>query len=620
MPIFSDPRIVPSWRGVGPSAFKTDAKTGEVTDSGVRFARWLDEHPGHAWATMMNYYRAEPMGPKALELFAKYRDRYLGSVAGESIGYFTVPPDEMRAATEHAKTRRELVEAFTPPTLAANAEKYRKLYGRDLDANPYTDVISCLSVGNIVFAPLLSQWGCRVLGYESAVATSSVLNMRMAFMRGAARQGGHLFCTYRSCNFGDSATIFSETSTYSGPKNMLDNYYSVFSGAGMTWYKFDLWYQYMAGSGMFYHEQGFDEFWKPGGTTAAGRREIELSSKGKFVDRFLRVTRDFDRGAPFTPVAFLLDYAHGWEPAPYWPNSFKNWHAHEGRFLYGDHERMLEEWFWTAYHPIGRESEKPITALNEVFLPGVFGDVFDVIFAYPDVKRWTTLDTYPVVIANGEIELTAAEGKRLAQYVEDGGTLLVSDDQLTGPGVAALKLPRMGATLESESYRWLGGNEPQPSPRFRLRPIEPDQGRVLATTPDGAAFCIAQDRGKGRLIFLSVPRGLSIGRQAVPVVARLFAHLTRGVMPVEVEGDVQWLVNRNKTGWLVTLINPAGQAKPQQGITPTDYRENRRVRVKARVPFTTARDVLLPDDRLTVRDGAVECEVSAGGVRIVELR
>ena len=44
------------------------------------------------------------------------------------------------------------------------------------------------------------------------------------------------------------------------------------------------------------------------------------------------------------------------------------------------------------------------------------------------------------------------------------------------------------------------------------------------------------------------------------------------------------------------------------------------MRVKARVPFTTARDVLLPDDRLTVRDGAVECEVSAGGVRIVELR
>ena len=250
----------------------------------------------------------------------------------------------------------------------------------------------------------------------------------------------------------------------------------------------------------------------------------------------------------------------------------------------------------------------------------VFGDMFDVVFAYPDVQRWTTLDAYPVVIANGEIELTAAEGARLAKYVEDGGTLLVSDEQLTGPGVAALKLPRTGAVGEADSYRWLAGTEAQPSPRFRFRAIEADQGRVLATAPGGEAFCVAQDRGKGRLVFLSVPRGLSIGRQAVPAVARLFAHLTRGLMPVEVEGDVEWIVNRNANGWLVTMLNSSGQTKPQQGILPTDYRENRRVRLKARVPITTARDVLLPDDPLTVRDGAVECEVSAGGVRIIELR
>ena len=46
-------------------------------------------------------------------------------------------------------------------------------------------------------------------------------------------------------------------------------------------------------------------------------------------------------------------------------------------------------------------------------------------------------------------------------------------------------------------------------------------------------------------------------------------------MPVEVQGEVEWLVNRTPDAWLVTLLNPAGQAKPQHGITPTDYRENR---------------------------------------------
>jgi hypothetical protein len=628
VPIFSDPRIVPVFHGVGPVIFAADPKTGELTEPGKRFAAWLDAHPDRQWGGMMNYAGERPIGAKGLETFLKYRD--VGSIAGESLGYFNIPADKMQAATKDARTRRQLVEAFTPLSIQANAEKYRKVYGKDLDKNAFADVISCLSVGNIVFAPLLSEWGSRTLGYESAAATSSVLNMRWAFMRGAARQGGHTTATYRSCNFGDSATMFSNQGTYSTPQAILDNYYSVYSGAGMTWYKFDIWYQYMAGSSMFYHEQGFDEFWRPGGTTAAGVKEVQLSPKGKLVDRFLRLTaKEPDRGTPYTPVAFLVDHAHGWEPAPYWPNSFKNYHQNQQRFLYGDHERMLQEYLWAAYHPIGPESEKPMTGTNEVYPPAVFGDIYDVVFAYPDVKRWTTLDTYPVVIATGGIELTAPEGKRLAEYVEKGGTLLVADSHLTGPGVAELKLPLSekvaSAVGEADGYRWLKDENVQPSGRFRYRPLSSAAGRPLARTPDGKVFCTAIDRGKGRLIHLSVPHGLTISRQLHPVVARLLAHLTRGLMPIEVDGDVQWLVNRTATGWCVTLLNPAGQLKPQQGITPTDYRENRYVTIRCgTLPIQTARDRLEPEGQVLIgRKGPntyVGITVPAGGVRIMELK
>jgi hypothetical protein len=625
VPIFSDPRIVPVFHGVGPVIFAADPKTGELTDAGKRFAAWLDAHPERQWGGMMNYAGEKPIGAKGLEAFLKYRDRYVGSIAGESLGYFAIPKEKMQAATANAKTRRQLVEAFTPLSIEENAAKYRKVYGKDLDANAFGDVISCLSVGNIVFAPLLSQWGSRTLGYESAAATSSVLNMRWAFMRGAARQGGHTTATYRSCNFGDSATMFSNQGSYHTPQAILDNYYSVYSGAGMTWYKMDLWYQYMAGSSMFYHEQGFDEFWRPGGTSAAGIQEVQLSPKGKLVDRFLRLTaKEPDRGHPYTPVAFLVDHAHGWEPAPYWPNSFKNYHQNDSRFLYGDHERMLQEYFWAAYYPIGPESEKPMTGTNEVYLPAVFGDVYDVVFASPDVKRWTTLDTYPVTIATGEIELTAAEGKRLAEYVEKGGTLLVADAHLTGPGVAELNLPVAGPTAEADGYLWLKDKTVHPSGRFRFKALPPDAGRPLAKTSDGKVFCAAYDRGKGRLIQLAVPHGLTIGKQVHPVVARLLAHLTRGLMPIEVDGDVQWLVNKTAAGWCVTLLNPAGQLKPQQGITPTDFRENRMVTIHCNVPFRTVRDRLGPDDEVLIQQKgdkvSVGIVVPAGGVRIVELK
>lgn len=621
VPIFSDPRVAPAFHGVGPIIFKSDPKTGELLDEGKRFAAWLDSHPDRMWGTMMNYAPDVPIGEKGIEAFQKYRNRYLGAIAGESLGYFDIPPKKMQEATASATTRRQLAAVFTTLSMDENRQKFRRVFGRDLDANPYLDTISCMSVGNIVFAPFCSEWGARTIGYESAAITSSLLPMRWAFMRGIARQGGHLTATYRSCNFGDSATIFSNTGSYHTPQSILDNYYSVFSGAGMTWYKFDIWYQYMAGSSMFYHEQGFDEFWRPGGTTAAGIHDVELSPKGKLVDRFLRVTAaEPDRGDPYTPVAFLVDYAHGWEPSPYWPNAFKNYHQNEEKFRFGDHEKMLEAYFQTAYHPIGVEAEKPITGTNEVNVPGVFGDVFDVICAYPDVSRWTTIDLYPAVIVAGEIELTAAEGKRLAQYVANGGTLVVADAHLTGPGVPELGLPKLGESKEAETCVWLGGAS-ESVPRFRYRPIDvADGARTLATAGSGDVCCAAIDRGPGRLIVLSIPHGLSIGKQGSPLVARLIAHVTRGLMPIEVEGDVEWLVNRTKAGWAVTLLNAAGQEKPQQGINPTDFRENRKVKVRAKVPVTAAKDRLLPDDPLTVKDNAVELEVSAGGVRIIELK
>ncbi len=234
------------------------------------------------------------------------------------------------------------------------------------------------------------------------------------------------------------------------------------------------------------------------------------------------------------------------------------------------------------------------------------------------MKKWRTIDTYPVVVAAGDIELTEAEGKRLAEYVNKGGTLVVADGHLSGPGVSALDLPKTGEPAEANAYHWLSGIYAHPSQRYRYRPIT--GGRCLAATGEGKVFCASFDRGQGRLIYLSVPRGLGIDRQAVPVLARLLVHMSRGLMPIEVKGEVQWLVNRTRTGWAVTLLNPAGQLKPQQGIHPTDTRENRVVTIKVRVPVQSARDRLLPSDRLEVKDGTVTCEVSAGAVRVIEIK
>src|SRR5258708_39746350 len=90
VPIFGDQRIVPVFHGVGPSVFTVDPKTKDLTAAGKRFANWLDANPKRQWGGMMNYAGNTPIGDKGVETFLKYRDRYVGSIAGESIGYIDV--------------------------------------------------------------------------------------------------------------------------------------------------------------------------------------------------------------------------------------------------------------------------------------------------------------------------------------------------------------------------------------------------------------------------------------------------------------------------------------------------------------------------------------------------
>ena len=268
-PIFSDPRIVPAFYGVGPAIFATDAQ-GELGAAGKQFIKWLDEHPDRPFAMLMNYAGPAKIGDKGISV-TKYRDRYVGSVAGESLGYFDVDPKAMAEAAGKAQTRRQLVEAFTPLSLTANAAKYRAVFDQDLDANAYVDVIPCPSVGNIAFPPIEADWAARTIGYESSAMTSSLLPMRWAFMRGAARTRRAdvyvSFVQFRRCidHFFRRLVVHQPQEH---PGQLLQRVFR----AGMTWYKFDIWYQYMAGSAMFYHEQGFDEYWKPGGTTVAGEK------------------------------------------------------------------------------------------------------------------------------------------------------------------------------------------------------------------------------------------------------------------------------------------------------------------------------------------------------------
>jgi hypothetical protein len=608
VPIFSDPRIVPTFHGPGPNILDNE-----------QFTKWLDANPDRPWANMMNYTNATAMTDRAKALWPKYRDRYAGNIAGESIGYFDYDAKLLHERIKVAKNREDVLVAMTDVYMAGSAARQAAIFGAP-GREHYQFTIPCPSVEMTALAHLCREWGARTIGYESTAVTPS-LAMRMAFLRGSARQYGGMMADYRSCNFGDAATIYANQGYhYAGmPRFVYDNSYDVWAGAGMTWYKFDIWHQYMSGSAMFYHEQGHDEFWQPGGNSTAVK-PLQLSPKGRLVAQFLEITAKHpDRGTPFTPIAFLLDRAHGWDPNSYQPAYFGHDPSLNPTVLSFDrHARMLKEWFKVAYHPYGPRESELNTSVNQIHIPGTFGNIFDVLVTSP--TKLDVLDSYPVVIIAGEVTLSAEWGKKLAEYIERGGTVVVSDDHVTGPGAADLKLPELAAVAEDNSIRWLPDNRSVASQRYRYRPIR--GGTPLAATSNGDVIASLFDRGKGRLMFASVPRCLGVDVAATPLVALVLAHARQGLMPVAVDGEVEWMLNRTDKSWIVTLFNPAGSRKPQHGVVPTDYAQARTVRLRSRQPWTKAREWFSETAVEVGRDAdqsVATVVVPAGGVRIVEL-
>src|ERR1700682_3266710 len=202
-------------------------------------------------------------------------------------------------------------------------------------------------------------------------AVQPMTAMRLAFTRGAARQyGGNVFY-YHAPNFGDTATTFTKQQNFAGPDNFFHSRYGATMGPSLSWYRKSYYLYYMSGASAIYLEQGFDQFFKPG----PGDQPFQLNPLGRITDEFMHFAEKHPgRGTPYTPVAFLLDPAHGFEMTDYpqWPFEVSQINRSD---------RALRELFTAAYYPGGVVEGEPATGDRQAFVSGVWGDVFDVLVA-----------------------------------------------------------------------------------------------------------------------------------------------------------------------------------------------------------------------------------------------
>jgi hypothetical protein len=225
------------------------------------------------------------------------------------------------------------------------------------------------------------------------------------------------------------------------------------------------------------------------------------------------------------------------------------------------------------------------------------------------------------VILAGEVTLSEEWGQALANYVQRGGTLVICADQISGRGIASLKLPLMGEAKESDSFEWNGKSFP--SNVFRYNPISAEGATVLAKVGNDAAATLSKF-GEGHIVLISAPLGLGIDQRPIPILGLLMQRLVQGLMPIKVTGEVEFALNKLDTGgWVVTLFNNRGIIKPQHGILPTEHGESQSVTISTSLPIKSGTEWIAASEvQIKQVDAHSEFKliVPAGGVRIVEIK
>ncbi|HEX8685430.1 MAG TPA: hypothetical protein VF654_02985, partial [Pyrinomonadaceae bacterium] len=385
VPIFSSPLVVPVvYINYLPKHLK----------EGSAFLNYLRETRA-PFAILINYGAAdftEEDGRAALKLLTgELRGQFVGWISGESIGhvYEKVAPG---LTLTPEMPRRAMLEAYRAAYARALEEKWAATF--KAPAGPmWETLIPAQSTSSTSFAHALGSWGVRTLGMETA-AVQPVTAMRVAFTRGAARQHGANFLYYHAPNFGDTATIFTQQQSYAGPDNFYHSRYGATMGPSLSWYRKTYFLYYMAGASAVYLEQGYDQFFKPG----PGEHPYQLNPLGRITDEFVRFAEKHpERGTPYTPVAFLLDPAHGWDMTD-WP------HLPLGVSPVNRGDRALRELFGAAYYPAPVNEGEPATSDRQSFVNSLFGDIFDVLVASD--QNAEAVSAYRAVVAAGDLKFT----------------------------------------------------------------------------------------------------------------------------------------------------------------------------------------------------------------------
>ena len=464
-------------------------------------------------------------------------------------------------------------------------------------------------------------------GYEaSGVQPSALWTLGAAYTRGAARQFGRPWfwytANYASLYTRDGRLANGENNYRLDPKNSWTAKTGVGRGVSESLTARLNLYGYLSGA-LFVEAENFHVCH----SREVAPKTFEPTQEAYDFNRLYLLSQKLDRGIPLTPLALVL-------PA---------------------HERISVEGYPDRYDTFGP------SAAVVTLVPGAnrrkegiegglynsrFGEIWDVVC--PELQKKEairSLAAYRCAVLQG-VYRSGLSGSVLEAYVKDGGTLILGCEQIRRGTVSAsltgVDFP-LGAPAVS-SGAWFadeaGTRHPLTVPYVWERGV-PTTARPFWTDEKGSVVAYERTLGKGRVITVTaqamLPYGLDVpgilgnegafirtfervrrGEIPCELMSALFGRIQDETLPVRVEGDIQFGVNRTKNGYLVWLTNNKGVTHFMGEKATIDPNAVARARVTLKRPAAAVQDA--ETEASVATDGqSFEVEVVPGGWRLVRV-
>lgn len=535
--VMSDPATA-LWTRLGseqwPDAFKPDSPFYKYVKSSKRpfwiESTWPGFHHPQAGIDYVKVYNA---------MKAEFGEQYLGfyELEGPFLPQNTIAPDTPREAAYTAAVN------FIKKNMADNV--WKKIFNADVGPM-LSDYFPTPSFTAPEMMPVFAELGMKFIGNELGDGATDQ-PLRQAFNRGAARQYG--------AKWGSHYGAFAYES---GPPNDTDTGYGDWLtgrsgdlyGGSISVMRRTAYMMWLMGANAHHFEDVRNIYWQHWHHA----EKKTLNPRGEAVAQFLRDVKTHDRGVPYTPIAFLMDTAHGWTNSSLTP--YRIWN----NLLPQQGDYAVDQHFESLSWPVRRD-EMLIHNDEQAQMPhSIIGDIYDVLFTSD--THMDAVDNYRVVWLVGDTRLKPNWVAKLRQFVLNGGTLITNVEQARN----VFDTATLGATLtgkfDSDTVAKCGlENEMLRSSEFDYELVTPTTAKVITASGKGAPLITQNSIGKGQVI-LTTPRWMMTrDGWALPLQPHLALHVASGLLPVAVGGNVEYTINRTANGWLVGLMNNRGVYK-----------------------------------------------------------